>query len=202
MKKRAMAMLLAGILAAMTAACGQAAGESTAPAEESISVEESIPGEESIPAETGAASGTESTITETVAESLPEETAQSESSTSAENEAGYEDNFAVDSAAAAEFGKKVKEAVNAQDLEALADLTAYPVYVGFEGESATPASKEEFLALGAEKIFTPEFVESVGNADETALSPSMAGFVLSTGDGPNVIFGVVNGALAIQGINY
>lgn len=202
MKKRAMAMLLAGILAAMTAACGQAAGESTAPAEENIPVEESVPAEESIPAETGAASGTESTITETVAESLPEETAQSESSTSAENEAGYEDNFAVDSAAAAEFGKKVKEAVNAQDLEALAELTAYPVYVGFEEGSATPASKEEFLALGAEKIFTPELVESVGNADETALSPSMAGFVLSTGDGPNVIFGVVNGALAIQGINY
>ena len=74
--------------------------------------------------------------------------------------------------------------------------------MGFTDESVSVTSREEFVALGAERIFTPELVESVGNADVSSLSPSMAGFVLSSNDGPNIIFSVVNGALAIQGINY
>ena len=115
---------------------------------------------------------------------------------------GYEDNFAVDSEAAAAFGTQVKEAVAAQDLEALADLAAYPLYVGFTDGSVNVTSREEFVALGAERVFTPELVESVGNADVNSLSPSMAGFALSSNDGPNIIFSVVNGSLAIQGINY
>ena len=45
-------------------------------------------------------------------------------------------------------------------------------------------------------------IESVINADENSLSPSMAGFALSTDGGSNVIFGVVDGDLAIQGMNY
>ena len=43
---------------------------------------------------------------------------------------GYEDNFAVDSEAAKEFAAKVKEITAKKDLEALAELTAFPVYVG------------------------------------------------------------------------
>ena len=120
----------------------------------------------------------------------------------AESVIEYEDNFAVDSEAAAAFGKKVKEAVAEQDIDTLADLASYPLYVGFEGGSVTVKSADELIGLGAEKVFTPEMQESVGNADETALSPSMAGFALYTGDGPNILFGVVNGKLAIQGINY
>lgn len=42
----------------------------------------------------------------------------------------YEDNFAVDSKAAKEFAKKVKDVTAQKDLEALAELTAFPVYVG------------------------------------------------------------------------
>ena len=124
------------------------------------------------------------------------------SSTETQASSGYEDNFAVDSEAAAAFGTQVKEAVAAQDLEALADLAAYPLYVGFTDGSVNVTSREEFVALGAERVFTPELVESVGNADVNSLSPSMAGFALSSNDGPNIIFSVVNGALAIQGINY
>ena len=84
----------------------------------------------------------------------------------------------------------------------LAELASYPLYVGFKDGSVTVKSADELIGLGAEKVFTPEMQESVGNADETALSPSMAGFALYTGDGPNILFGVVNGKLAIQGINY
>ena len=95
-----------------------------------------------------------------------------------ETAAGYEDNFAVDSAAAAEFGRKVKDAVSAQDLEGLAALAAYPLYVGTDG-GITVNSADELVALGAEKVFTPELSEAVGTADETALEPSMAGVVPS-----------------------
>ena len=58
------------------------------------------------------------------------------------------------------------------------------------------------ITTGACIAVEGELVESVGNADVSSLSPSMAGFVLSSNDGPNIIFSVVNGALAIQGINY
>ncbi|MGN1180288.1 MAG: DUF3298 domain-containing protein [Suilimivivens sp.] len=119
-----------------------------------------------------------------------------------ESETGYEDNFAVDSEVAATFGRKVKETVAEQDINALADLASYPLYVGFEDGSVTAESREELIALGAEKIFTQELMESIKNTDENSLSPSMAGFALYTGDGPNIVFGVLNGRLAIQGINY
>ena len=89
-----------------------------------------------------------------------------------------------------------------KDLEKLADLTAYPVYVGFPEGSMTIESREDMIAQGAEKIFTQELIDSVGAADETALIPSMAGFVLSDGGKTNIIFAVSDGDLAIVGINY
>ncbi len=45
----------------------------------------------------------------------------------AADDGSWEDNFAVDTAAAAEFGGKIKEAVAEQDIEKLADLTTFPV---------------------------------------------------------------------------
>ena len=175
MKRKAMAMLLAGALAIMTAACGQeGAAETQGQTEVQTEAQETATAETEA-AETGGAA---------------QETA-----------AGYEDNFAVDSAAAAEFGRKVKDAVSAQDLEGLATLAAYPLYVGTDG-GITVNSADELVALGAEKVFTPELSEAVGNADETALEPSMAGFVLSGEGSANIIFGVVDGQLAIKGINY
>ena len=179
--------LAAGLTAVMVmAGCGQNAAEEKNPEQETEQVEETEQAEEAAqPEEEGGAQ---------------EETeASSEASTEGQL---YEDNFAVDEDAVVDFGEKIQEAVAAKDMEALADLTAYPVYVGFTDGSVSAASREEFVALGAERIFTPELVESVGNADMNSLSPSMAGFVLSTDDGPNIIFSVVNGSLAIQGINY
>ena len=165
------------------AAQTEAPAESTAPAETETPVQTEAPTQ----AETEAAAGSEA------ASSSTEETQAS---------GGYADNFAVDSEAAAAFGTQIKDAVAAQDIEALADLASFPLYVGFTDESVNVTSREEFVALGAERIFTPELVDSVGNADVNGLSPSMAGFALSSNDGPNIIFSVVNGALAIQGINY
>lgn len=130
------------------------------------------------------------------------EAAETETPASPEPELRYEDNFSVDSEAAAAFAGKIKEAVANQDLEALADLTSYPIYIGFEDGGVSVTSREELIALGAEKIFTSEMMTSIENAEESGLSPSMAGFVLSAEGRPNIVFGVVDGKLAIRGMNY
>ena len=181
--------------AAETAAAEETAGTEEA-AEETTAAAESAAEETTAAEETAAAEKTSASEGSAAAETQ-ESAAQTEEATE-----GYADNFAVDSEAAAAFAAKIQEAVAAQDLEALADLTAYPVYVGFPEESATPASREEFVALGADRIFTPELMEAVAGADLSGLSASMAGFVVSADDLPSIIFGVVDGALAIKGINY
>lgn len=128
------------------------------------------------------------------------ETASTESTSTAEG--AYEDNFAVSTEDATAFAKKIQDAVAAEDLNALADLVNYPVYVAL-GDGSVIETREDLIALGADKIFTPELKDSMANADLSELSPSMAGFTLySTGDGPNITFNVQNGVLGISGINY
>lgn len=56
---------------------------------------------------------------------------------------GYEDNFAVDSKAAKEFAEKVKAAAADKNLDALADMTAFPVYVGLP-DAGVVETKEDF----------------------------------------------------------
>lgn len=113
----------------------------------------------------------------------------------------YEDNFAVDRQTAKEFAEKIKAAVAEKDLEALADLTAFPVYVGLP-DTDVIETREDFLALGADAVFTKELVKSIETADIENLDPSMAGFPISDG-GACINFGVsVDGVLAINGINY
>ena len=153
----------------------------------------------------GAATSAESTVVSEsqVTESNTEantETASTESTSTAEG--AYEDNFAVPTEDATAFAKKIQDAVAAEDLNALADLVNYPVYVAL-GDGSVIETREDLIALGADKIFTPELKDSMANADLSELSPSMAGFTLySTGDGPNITFNVQNGVLGISGINY
>lgn len=113
----------------------------------------------------------------------------------------YEDNFAVDSKAAKEFAEKVKVAVSNKDLDALADMTAFPVYVGLPGVSVVE-TKEDFLKLGAQTVFTEELLKSIEMADIENFQPSKAGFSISDGGTANINFGVTDGVLAINGINY
>lgn len=164
----------------------------------------------------GTTEETEEVIEENVAEETEapaeeEQTAETEGEPAAETpqeeagnqeESSYEDNFAVDNEAAAAFAEKIKAAVSNQDLEALADLTAFPVYVGFADGGIGVNTREEFMELGAERIFTPEMVESVGGSQTTEFPPSMAGFVLNPKGTPDIVFGVTEGKLAIKGINY
>ncbi len=172
MMRKGKMLIAAAAVSLMLAGCGQGGQTETAPSAE----------------------------TEASEEVRAEET---EPETPDENEgAVYEDNFEVDREAVKEFGEKIQLTVAAKDLKQLADLTAFPVYVGLPGTEGTVESREEFMDIGAEQIFTPELVASVTAADPDELSPSMAGFVLSDGGTANVIFGVSGGKLAVTGINY
>lgn len=202
MKKKTAAVIMVMVMGMAAAACGQ---QISTGAEQTGSVELTETADnEGIEERTETQNGTgtdEQTDTqnETVAEQ-PEEVSEAAGETAVSG--GYEDNFAVEESAVVEFGTKIKDAVAAKNLEALADLTSFPVYVGFPDQSETPETREAFMALGADRIFTQELMDSVADADLAGLQPSMAGFVVSSGEGPNIIFGVVEGELAITGFNY
>lgn len=182
MKKKLLTVLIIGIMIISLIACGNANTADTPAAGTEIAKE------------------TEAAVSETP--ELSSETETDVSETQDADAVTYEDNFSVDQEAVVAFAQRIKEAVANQDIEALADLTSYPLYIGFTDGAEMPQSRDEFIALGAEKIFTPEMMDSIANADESSLSPSMAGFALSAEGRPNIIFSVVDGKLAIQGMNY
>ena len=115
---------------------------------------------------------------------------------------GYTDNFMVPEEEITAFAGKVKEAVADRDMDALASLASYPLYVGFKDGGVSAGSPEELAALGTDRIFTPELAAAVEAAGDETLSPSMAGFVLKKDGTPNIVFGVSEGVLAVKGINY
>lgn len=115
------------------------------------------------------------------------------------------DNFSVDPELVSAFAGKIQKAVSGKDMAALAELTAFPTYVGFPEEGLIVNTREEFEALDTDKLFTEELLTSIANTDITALEPSMAGFTMcgqADYQAPSVTFGLVNGELAISGINY
>lgn len=201
MKKRNLLIIaaVAGILMTGCSQGSEAQTETTATVQETETTAEAT---EELTEETVKEETSEEETTQAAAETTKAEETEAETEAEAAGE-GFEDNFAVDSAAAAEFGSQIKAAVAEKDLEKLADLTAFPVYVGIPESSGSVETRDEFIALGAEQIFTQELIDSVAAADENSLSPSMAGFVLSNDSGrPNIVFGVRDGKLAISGINY
>lgn len=115
------------------------------------------------------------------------------------------DNFSVDSELVSAFAEKIQKAVSEKDTAALADLTAFPTYVGFPEEGIIVNTREEFEVLDTDKLFTEELLTSIANTDITALEPSMAGFTMCGQEdyqAPSITFGLVNGELAVSGINY
>lgn len=185
MKNKMICALLTTVMVLSFAACGSQGNGAATSAESTVTSES---GAEASTAESSAAEASAETTTEASAD--------------AANGTSYEDNFAVPTEDATAFAKKIQDAVAAEDLNALADLVNYPVYVAL-GDGSVIETREDLIALGADKIFTPELKDSMANADLSELSPSMAGFTLySTGDGPNITFNVQNGVLGISGINY
>ncbi len=202
MKKKILMLWIVGTLSFGLLACGNSDARTPAQNTEQETWE-TIPEstQKQDPEETRQSEEESQTTESTVAEKEGSESA-SEEKMKQDLVAEYEDNFSVDNEAVVAYARKIKEAVANRDMEALADLASYPLYVGFTDGGVSVTSAEELIALGEEKIFTVQMEESIKNADENSLSPSMAGFALSTNGRPNMIFGVVDGRLAIQGINY
>ena len=154
--------------------------------------------------ETAAPEEEEAAASGETAETPAEQESDAEDSAPAEEgqTSGGLDNFDVDQEEVEAFAEKIKEAVAAQDLEALADLTSFPVYVGVS-ENGVVETREDFLALGADTVITPELQEAVEGTDVTALSASMAGFTMMTeGVSGSITFSMTADGLAITGINY
>ena len=218
MKKRIQLMLMLAAAVSIIAGCSttaqQASSGTGTESSTTSSVLEPAQDEESAAENSSApeASSSEDTSEPEESASVPQETSEEASSEPAETAASeeaseqegeYTDNFSVSQEDAAAFAARIQEAVSQKDLEGLADLAAYPLYIGFEDGGVNIESMDDLTAYNAETIFTPELLESVANADTSALNPSMAGFALSQGNGaPNIIFGVRDGSLAISGINY
>ena len=135
------------------------------------------------------------------AEDAPQEAPETQE-TQAETGQAYTDNFSVDQAGAEAFAAEIQAAVADRDLEGLADLMTFPNYVGFAEDPQFVDTREDFLALDADRIFSEELLSEIAAADLSALEPSEAGFLLSGSGCPNIVFGVSEGRLAIVGINY
>lgn len=90
---------------------------------------------------------------------------------SEESEAHNEDVTAQDLAPAA---KELKKIVADKDLEALAGMCDYPLYV--DGEEV--ADEESLLKMDAKDIFTDDLVKSVSDADPDSLEIFGAGAAL------------------------
>lgn len=94
------------------------------------------------------------------------------------------------------FAEQIQAAVFDKDLEALADLCSYPLAVN--GEEID--SREAFMELGADTVFTEDRCAVIEAVDVSALEETMAGIVMGDAT-PNIIFQSVDGELGITGIN-
>lgn len=98
------------------------------------------------------------------------------------------------------FAEKVQKAVADKDMEALAGLCAYPVYVSLgEGQGEEIADEAAFLKMDADKIFTESLLKEIADTDVDTLEQFGAGVIM--GGENSIIFNNVDGQAAITGIN-
>ena len=137
-----------------------------------------------------------------------ETAAESQSSESASQEAALLEEAEDVSHAGAEleqseikpFAEKVQKAVADKDMEALAGLCAYPVYVSLgEGQGEEIADEAAFLKMDADKIFTESLLKEIADTDVDTLEQFVAGVIM--GGENSIIFNNVDGQAAITGIN-
>lgn len=185
MKKLAL-ILATGVLCVAMTACGKEARDAANEGSgnvESVSDSLESPGED---------------VSEPGSEVAGEEGQDDSSASSEENSqdkyyVGNIDNFSVNSNMAAVFARDIKAAVADKDLEALADLAAFPLYMGFSEGGVSVDSREDFIALGEDNVFTQELVDAIAAADESNLPASRAGFSLTDTGAPNVVFALLPG---------
>lgn len=142
------------------------------------------------------------TVAETTEEATTEESSEEvtdgESLEAADGESQASASLTVDQVA--EFSQEVQEAVAAKDMEWLADLCDYPVVVSLNsGESSEIENHDAFVALGAENVFTDEFLAEIAAVNIEELEQAEAGVIM--GEESSIIFNNVDGGPAITGLN-
>lgn len=99
------------------------------------------------------------------------------------------------------FALKIINACKAMDLEALSDLSNFPVFLETGKHSDAINTSGEFEAIDSEKIFTEALITRMANFNLFELQYTDAGFVMGVGT-PSITFDVDdNGILGIIGIN-
>lgn len=100
-----------------------------------------------------------------------------------------------------EFAENIQAAVAAEDMEALGDMSYYPLYVSFgEGEGEELESKEDFMALDSAKIFTKELKDAVAATDISTLEVFRAGVIVGSDDA--IVFNEMSGKLMITSMYF
>lgn len=99
------------------------------------------------------------------------------------------------------FATKVQDTVSDQDLEALADLCDFPIQITMEdGRTCAVASREDFIALGRDSVFTRNLMHEIGIAVPSEQQLYGNGIVM--GNKNNVIINRMDGSLSITGFNF
>ena len=193
--KRKLAVLGTAIMAAaaITACSGKDAKTSTAA--EVVTQSDTTDGVTDGETEADTASDSE-----TAAESQSSESASQEAALLEEAEDVSHAGAELEQSEIKPFAEKVQKAVADKDMEALAGLCAYPVYVSLgEGQGEEIADEAAFLKMDADKIFTESLLKEIADTDVDTLEQFGAGVIM--GGENSIIFNNVDGQAAITGIN-
>lgn len=192
MKKKVLVTLMAAVLCLSLAACGSKK-EEAAPEETQTEVTDP-----------------ETDATVVTPEQAPEEVVQDDAAIDVEENSKLpiDEEMAVDPEAVTfeSFAASIQDAVANKNIEALANLCAYPVYVGSpdtKNEGSTIETVDDFMALGVDNVITPEMMKAIAAVDPATLKESEAGYTMMNGtEGPSITFKQVDGVFGINGINY
>ncbi|WP_320933101.1 hypothetical protein, partial [Hungatella effluvii] len=102
------------------------------------------------------------------------------------------------------FAEQIQHIFSERDIEALARLCAYPVYVTTEANTeGLDVADAAGLKAQKDDIFTDAMLQAVAGVDPDRLTPSQAGiFVGSESGSPGLFFSLAeDGYLKIMGIN-
>lgn len=183
MKKKIAVLGTALLIAAAVTACG---GKDTK-TETTVPVETAAPATTAAPAETAVPADTQAT----------EADMDTESGSEAQEPSG--EGAALSQEEINTFAKSVKAAVADKDLEALAGLCSYPVYVSM-GESGGEdiGSRDDFMKLKADQVFTPDLVKEIADTEADSLEQFGAGVIM--GKENSITFNNMGGKAAITSI--
>lgn len=140
----------------------------------------------------------EQTTVQDSAESQAQST-QAGDTSSRSSESPSEEGADLDVSEIKPFAQKVQKAVADKDMDALADLCAYPLYVSLkEGEGNEVADKDALLKLDGGKIFTDHMLKEIADTDVDSLEQFGAGVIM--GNENTIIFNNVIGHAAVTAI--